>query len=110
VKLPLPSSVSLTCYPLGPKDQHCFSQYPLNPSPCMLYVQAVYCTEVPRQLRPPLAKVKVKGKVHPIIVHEEPEKEQAYNSTLSLTLVLDGVGGKHQAPVALRPGNTRYPL
>ena len=31
VKLRLPSSVSLTCYRLGPNDQHCFSQYTPQP-------------------------------------------------------------------------------
>jgi len=33
-----------------------------------------------------------------------------YSSTLSLTSVLDGVGGQRQALVALPPGKTRYPL
>jgi len=52
VELPFPSSVSLTFYSLGPNDQHCFSQYLLNPSPCLPYVLTVHCTEVPRQMRP----------------------------------------------------------
>jgi hypothetical protein len=33
-----------------------------------------------------------------------------YNSTRSLTSALDGVGGKRQAPAALPPRKTRYPL
>jgi hypothetical protein len=33
-----------------------------------------------------------------------------YSSTTSLTLVLDGMGGQRQAPAALPPGMTRYPL
>ena len=33
-----------------------------------------------------------------------------YNSTLSLTSVLDGVGGKLKVSGALPPGETRYPL
>ena len=33
-----------------------------------------------------------------------------YNSTLSLTLALDGVGGQRHASAALPPGRTRYPL
>jgi hypothetical protein len=39
------------------------------------------------------------GKLHPITGHEGPEGEQRYSSTLSLTLVLDGVGGQHHAPL-----------
>jgi hypothetical protein len=33
-----------------------------------------------------------------------------YNSTLSLSSALDGVGGQRHAPAALSPGETRYPL
>ena len=33
-----------------------------------------------------------------------------YSSTLSLTSALDGVGGQRQAPAALPPEKTRYPL
>ena len=33
-----------------------------------------------------------------------------YSSTLSLTSVLDGVGGQRHAPASLPPGKTRYPL
>jgi hypothetical protein len=31
-------------------------------------------------------------------------------STLSLTWVLDGVGGQRHGPAALPPGKTRYPI
>jgi hypothetical protein len=56
--------------------------------------------------------MKVKGNVHPSTYHEGTEREM-YSSTLSLTLALDGVGGKRHA--TLRPGRftpemTRYPL
>jgi hypothetical protein len=38
--------------------------------------------------------IKVKqGKVHPRTRHERPEGDETYSSTLSLTLVLDGVSG-----------------
>ena len=33
-----------------------------------------------------------------------------YNSTLSLTPALDGVGGQRHAPATLPPVKTRYPL
>jgi hypothetical protein len=53
---------------------------------------------------------KGKGKVHPRTGHEGPKWEQGwYSSTLSLTSVLDGVGGQRQAPHALPSGKTRYP-
>ena len=42
--------------------------------------------------------------------HEGPEGEYTYNSTLSLTLALDGVDGQRYAPAALPPGKTQYPL
>ena len=48
--------------------------------------------------------------LHPRTGHEGPEGEQRYRSTLSLTSVLDGVGGQRLAPAALPPGKTRYPL
>ena len=51
-----------------------------------------------------------KGKVHPRTGHEGPEMEYRYNSTLSLTSALDGVGGQRHAPAALPSGKTRYPL
>jgi len=51
-----------------------------------------------------------KDKVHPLTGHEGPEGEYRYNSTLSLTLALGGVGGQHHAPAVLPPGKTRYPL
>jgi hypothetical protein len=55
-------------------------------------------------------KGKGKSKTHPRTGHEGPEGKQKYNFTLSLTSVLDGVGGQHHVPVALPPLNTRYPL
>ena len=36
--------------------------------------------------------------------HEGPEGEYSYGSTLPLTSVLDGVGGKRHAPATLPPG------
>ena len=42
--------------------------------------------------------------------HEGPEGEYRYSTTLSLTLVLDGVGGQRHAPTTLPLGMTRYPL
>ena len=38
-----------------------------------------------------LGKGKVRGTVHPISGHEDPEGDQRYRSTLSLTSALDGV-------------------
>ena len=52
---------------------------------------------------------KCKGKVHPIIGHGGPEGEQMYSSTLPSTSVLDG-GWVVNAPAALPPGKSRYPL
>ena len=53
---------------------------------------------------------KGKGKFHPRTGHEGPEGEQTYRSTLSLTSMLDGVGGQNHVPAALPQGKTRYPL
>ena len=47
------------------------------------------------------SKGKGKGKVQPRTGHEGPEGEQRYNSTLSVTSALDGVGGQRHAPAAL---------
>ena len=61
----------------------------------------------------PLVKYKrgkCKGKILPRTGHEGPEGEQMYSFTLSLTSALDGVGGQSQAPAALPPGKSRYPL
>jgi len=54
--------------------------------------------------------VKGKGKVHPRIGHEGPEGEKRYSSTLSLTSVLNRVGGQRRHPSALPAGKTPYPL
>ena len=51
-----------------------------------------------------------KVKVHPRSGDEDPEGEQRYNFSISLTSPLDGVGGKRHAPTVLPPRNTRYPL
>jgi len=51
----------------------------------------------------------IKGNVRFRTGHEGPEGEKSYNSTLSLTSELDGVGGQHHAPAALPPGKTRHP-
>jgi hypothetical protein len=49
--------------------------------------------------------IDVEGEIHPRTGHEGPEGELRYSSTLSLTSVLDGVGGQRHAPAALPPGN-----
>jgi hypothetical protein len=43
--------------------------------------------------------VEVKVKIYPVTGHKGPEEGQRYNSTLSLMLALDGVGGQNHAPV-----------
>ena len=53
---------------------------------------------------------KVRVKLTLTAGHEGPEGEQKYNSTLSLTSALDGVGGQRHPPANLPPGKTRYPL
>ena len=54
-----------------------------------------------------LYEVKGEGKgqvkVHPITGHEGPEGEYRCSSTLSLTSVLDGLGGQRYAPTAVGP-------
>jgi len=57
-----------------------------------------------------LLSLKGKGKIYPRTVHEGPEGDLRYSSTLSLTLELDGVGGQRHAPATLPSGKTRYPL
>jgi len=52
----------------------------------------------------------IAGNVHTTTGHEGPEGEYSYSFTLSLTSALEGVGGQRQAPAALPPGKTRYPL
>jgi hypothetical protein len=52
----------------------------------------------------------IKGKAHPITAHDGPEGKKMYSCTLSLTSALDGVGGQRNAPAALHPRKTRYPL
>jgi len=48
----------------------------------------------------------VKAEVQPRTGHEDPEGEYGYNSTLSLTSALDGVGDQRHAPAALPPVKT----
>jgi hypothetical protein len=49
--------------------------------------------------------------VHLRTDHKGPEGGgYRYSCTLSLTSALDGVGGQRQAPAALPPEKTRYPL
>jgi hypothetical protein len=48
--------------------------------------------------------LKGEGKGHTITGHEG--LEGGYNSILSLTLAVDGVGGQRHAPAALPPGKT----
>jgi hypothetical protein len=54
--------------------------------------------------------VKVKHIVHPITGHNSPEVDKIYNSSLSLTSALDGVGWSTPPPGRLTPGMTRCPL
>ena len=54
---------------------------------------------------------KGKGKGHPIPVHEDPEGEQMYSSTLPSTSTLDGGGWSTPRSGRFTPrGKTRYPL
>jgi len=46
----------------------------------------------------------VKGKVHPSTGHEDPEGEDIYSSTLSLTSALDGDGWLAPRPAHFTPG------
>jgi hypothetical protein len=56
-----------------------------------------------------MKQIKVKGTVHPRRGHESLEEDMS-NSTVSLTAVLDGVGGQRHTPATLQAGKTRYPL
>jgi hypothetical protein len=53
---------------------------------------------------------KDKGKVHPRTGHKGPKREQRYNSTLSLTLVLGGSGRSTPLSDLFIPGKIRYLL
>jgi hypothetical protein len=59
--------------------------------------------------RNPQEYCKGRGKVHTRTGHEDPEGEQRYRSTLSLTSALYE-GDQRHASVALPPGKTLYPL
>ena len=50
-----------------------------------------------------VCSIKVKRKVHPRTGHEGPNGEERYGSTLSTTLVLDGVPVQRHALGALTP-------
>jgi hypothetical protein len=55
--------------------------------------------------------IKKKGKVLPRTDHEDPEGEERYSSTLSLTLALDEGGWSNPRPYRFTPGKeARYPL
>jgi len=54
--------------------------------------------------------VELKGKFYHSTGYEGPERECKYNSTLSLTSALYGVGGQRHNPAASHPGKTRHPL
>jgi len=53
--------------------------------------------------------VTTKGKFHPKTGHKGPVGEKIYSSTLSLTSVLNGVGGDRHVPAALPPGSDPIP-
>jgi hypothetical protein len=57
-------------------------------------------------IKPPIHRVKGKetGNVHPITGHEDLQGQYRFSSTLSLTSVLDGVGGQRHAPADLPIG------
>jgi len=57
-----------------------------------------------------IKRIKAKGKVHPRTGHEGPGGDYMCNYTLSLTSVLEGMGGQRHTPAASPPGKTRYPL
>jgi len=59
----------------------------------------------------PFHKSKGKGKFHPRTGHVDPEGEQRYSSTISLTSALDGGGWSTPCPGHFTPGKeTCYPL
>ena len=48
--------------------------------------------------------------IHLRIGHEDSAQEYSYNSTLSLTSALVGVGGQRHAPAALPPAKDPVPI
>jgi len=58
----------------------------------------------------PISRTMGKGKGNARTGHEGPKGEQRYNSTLSLTSALDGVGGQRHAPAALPPAKDSVPI
>jgi len=53
---------------------------------------------------------KGKSKVYPTTGHEDPEREERYSSTFSLTSVLNGGWSSTPRPGRFTPGKTRYSL
>ena len=93
--LSVPSSQAGRCEWNYPKEsiqhtEHGESLISRKPTVCCLVVE--------------LNKYFEKGKVHPRTGHYGAAGEQMYNSTLSLTLAVNGVGGQRQAPAALPRG------
>ena len=71
--------------------------------------KTVFCLiygDGPDRLSRSFGKYQSTGKIHPRTCRESPEREQRYNTTLSLTSALDGVGGQRHAPAALPLGKT----
>jgi hypothetical protein len=56
-----------------------------------------------------IGKVRVKKVKVAIEQSTKAQGAERYRSTVSLTSVLDGVGGQHHTAAALLPGKTRYP-
>jgi hypothetical protein len=58
-----------------------------------------------------IIRLDIRGQGHSVTGHEDPEGEEKYSSTPSLTSALDGCGGQRHAPAAVRSGKkTFYPL
>jgi hypothetical protein len=77
---------------------------------CSMYVCVYVCIYVCIYIYMYVWKMCSKGTIHPRTDHEDPEGEQRYRPTLSLTSTLDGVCGQCNAPATLLPVKTRYPL
>ena len=57
-----------------------------------------------------MKQVKGKGKVLPVTGHEDPEMEQMYSFTISLTSAPDGGGGSTPRPGRFTPGKDPVPI
>ena len=82
------------------------ARYSVLPSNSSLLTITLHCSVTTTLVY----NVKGKGKVQPRTGHKGPERELRYSFPLSLTSLLDGVGGQRHAPAALPPRKTRYPL